>query len=90
MCIACHSLMERSNQTLTTRLIKTVNSDANDWDDHLDSILFGYRVKIQASTKFSPFELLYRVKPRLPIDLDGASDVDDTADECDDTAVRVK
>jgi hypothetical protein len=51
--------------------MKVVNEKADDWDSHLASVIFGYRVNIQASTKMSPFELMYGVKARLPLDLKG-------------------
>ena len=66
----CVRLTERFNQTLTTHLIKVINDQADDWDNHLDPILFGYRVNVQSSTKMSPFELLYGVKAKLPIDVE--------------------
>jgi len=59
--------------------MKIVAASGDDWDEHIDAVLFGYRVNAQASTKFTPFELLYGVKPRLPIDLADAGDCD-TAD----------
>ena len=80
-----HRLTERFNKTLTTHLMKVVNAEGDNWDEHIDSILFGYRVNRQASTKISPFELLYGVKPRLPIDLD---DVDCDADEANSAESR--
>ena len=64
------SLTERFNHTLTTHLMKVVNEKDDDWDDHLDPVLFGYRVNVQSSTKTTPFELLYGVKARLPIDIE--------------------
>ena len=57
-----------------------VNKKADDWDDHHDPVLFGYRVNVQSSTKSSPFELLYGVKAQLPIDVDHIADVDATDD----------
>jgi len=77
-------LTERFNQTLTTHQMKVVNSKANVWNQHGDEILLGYRVNIQESTKHSPFELLYRVKGKLPIDFDT------TDDSCASQDVRVK
>src|SRR6218665_3335373 len=68
------SLTERFNQTLVTHLMKVVNEESTDWDDHIQSIVFAYRVNRQESTKFTPFELMYGVKARLPIDLEGERD----------------
>jgi len=80
---------ERFDQTLTTHLMKVVNSTADDWDQHIDEILLGYRVNVQESTKHSPFELLYGVKAKLPIDLE-KEDVDVTDDSCTIQDTRVK
>lgn len=63
--------------------MKVVNEKADDWDSHLASVIFGYRVNKQGSTKISPFELLYGVRPRLPVDLNG-----DVSDEGDDQGER--
>ena len=54
---------------MITHLIKVVNEDANSWDDYIQPIAFAYRINIHSSQKFSPFELMYCVKPRLPCDL---------------------
>ena len=61
-------LTEMFNQTLIAQLRKT--TDGQDWDEHLQAIVFSYRVGQQASTKMSPFRLMYGVQPRLPIDLE--------------------
>ena len=66
-----NGLTERANQTLITHLMKVVSDKADDWDEHVAPVVFIYRVNKQASAKFSPFELLYGVKARLPINLEG-------------------
>ncbi len=38
-----NGLTERFNQTLKSALIQVVNRQQNDWDLHLEKILFGYR-----------------------------------------------
>jgi hypothetical protein len=67
-------LTERFNQTLISHLIRYVNAEANDWDNYLQPVVFSYRVTQQASTKFTPFELMYGVKALLPIDLETVAD----------------
>ncbi|XP_063334794.1 uncharacterized protein si:ch211-282j22.3 isoform X1 [Pelmatolapia mariae] len=52
-------LTERFNQTLKQMLRKFVNETGTDWDQWLPYLLFAYREVPQASTGFSPFELLY-------------------------------
>ena len=52
-------LVEQFNQTLKTMLRKTANQEGKDWDKLVPYLLFAYREVPQASTGFSPFELLY-------------------------------
>jgi len=70
--------------------MKVVNERGDDWDDHIEQVLFGYRVSTQASTKMSPFEVLYGVKPTLPIDLQNADDCDTSDDVTSALATRVQ
>ena len=43
------------NQTITKAIMKYVNSEIEDWDEHIDAVLFSYRTSIHASTKDTPF-----------------------------------
>ena len=52
-------LVERFNRTLKTILRKATVKEGKDWDNLLPYLLFAYREVPQASTGFSPFELLY-------------------------------
>ena len=65
--------------------MKVVNVDADDWDEFIQPIAFAYRINKQASSKYSPFEVMYGVKPRIPLDLQTASaaalEWDNTVDE---------
>ncbi|XP_075786849.1 uncharacterized protein LOC142829675 isoform X2 [Pelodiscus sinensis] len=62
-------LVERFNQTLKTMLRKFVAEDPRHWDKLLPALLFAIREVPQASTGFSPFELLYGRQPRGILDL---------------------
>ena len=62
-------LVERFNQTLKAMLRKFVSETGADWDQWLPYILFAYREVPQASTGFSPFELLYGRQVRGPLDV---------------------
>lgn len=73
-------LTERFNQTLITHLLRVVNTSTDNWDEMLESILFAYRINPQKSTKISPFELMYGVKARLPVDLTSEVESEDTTD----------
>ena len=60
---------ERMNQTVTKAIVKYLNPEQDDWDEHIDAILFSYRTSIHASTKFTPFYLIYGREAVLPVEL---------------------
>ena len=62
-------LVERFNQTLKAMLRKVADDDGKVWDKLLPYILFAYREVPQASTGFSPFELVYGRAVRGPLDV---------------------
>jgi hypothetical protein len=45
---------------------KMVNDNQDDWDQFIDSTLFSTRMKIQMTTKFSPFYLMYHREAKVP------------------------
>ena len=63
-----NGLTERFNQTLSRCLSKVVNDAKDNWDEKIDTVLMGYRASWQASTKKSPYFMLYQVEMRLPIE----------------------
>ncbi|KAL4001114.1 caldesmon [Sarotherodon galilaeus] len=62
-------LVERFNGTLKQMLRKFIDDTGKDWDKWLPFLLFAYREVPQASTGFSPFELLYGRQVRGPLDM---------------------
>lgn len=62
-------LVERFNQTLKAMLRRAVTEEGKDWDKLVPYVLFAYREVPQASTGFSPFELLYGRPVRGPLDI---------------------
>lgn len=62
-------MVERFNQTLKSMLRKFVSDSGADWDQWLPYLLFAYREVPQASTGYSPFELLYGREVRGPLDV---------------------
>ena len=62
-------LVERFNKTLKSMLKKAMDTDGKNWDQLLPHVLFAIREVPQASTGFSPFELLYGRRPRGILDL---------------------
>ncbi|KAL0184751.1 hypothetical protein M9458_020447, partial [Cirrhinus mrigala] len=62
-------LVERFNQTLKRMLRRVVAEDHKNWDLMLPYVLFGVREVPQASTGFTPFELLFGRQPRGLLDV---------------------
>ena len=62
-------LVERFNHTLKSMLKKVANKEGKNWDELLPYLLFAYRKVPQASTGFSPFELVYGRPVRGPLDI---------------------
>ena len=62
-------LVERFNKTLKSMLRKAAINEGKDWDKMLPYLLFAYREVPQASTGFSPFELLYGRAVNGPLDV---------------------
>ena len=62
-------LVKRFNRTLKEMLRRTLVDDERSWDLLLPYTLFAYREVPQASTGFSPFELLYGRDVRGPLDV---------------------
>ncbi len=56
-----NGLTERFNQTLTRSLAKITNDNQDDWDLKIDTVLMSYRASRQASTKQSPYFMLFQV-----------------------------
>uniref|UniRef100_A0A8C1MWX3 Gypsy retrotransposon integrase-like protein 1 n=1 Tax=Cyprinus carpio TaxID=7962 RepID=A0A8C1MWX3_CYPCA len=62
-------LVERFNQTLKQMLRRVAAEDKRDWDLMIPYVLFGVREVPQASTGFTPFELLFGRQPRGLLDV---------------------
>jgi transposase InsO family protein len=66
---SANGLAERMVQSIKRALEKYAaleDGTASAWDDYLPHIALGYRVSVQASLGFSPYELLYGTKAILP------------------------
>lgn len=62
-----NGLTERFNQTVTRSLIKMTQETPEEWDVHLPTVLLGYRATVQASTRYTPFNLLHGREMTLPM-----------------------
>ena len=60
---------ERFNQTLLSMLRCLSDTQKSKWKDHVNKMIFAYNCTKNDSTGFSPYELLFGRKPRLPIDI---------------------
>ena len=61
-----NGLVERMNRTIKAALSKDVRVNARDWDTFIPRILLGIRAGVQASTKYSPYALVFGRQPYLP------------------------
>jgi transposase InsO family protein len=61
-----NGLDERTNQTLKQRLSKLVNDYQNNWSDFLDDVAYLLRTQKQATTKYTPFFLMFGRNPNSP------------------------
>ncbi|XP_058850824.1 uncharacterized protein LOC131699088 isoform X1 [Acipenser ruthenus] len=62
-------LVERFNRTLKGMLKRVAQEDLCNWDTALPFLMFAFREVPQASTGFSPFELLFGRQPRGLLDV---------------------
>lgn len=61
-------LVERLNRTLKTSLAMAVDKEPQAWDEYLPFVTFAYNTAKQASTGFSPFQVMYGRTPVIPLD----------------------
>jgi len=67
-------LTERANRTVEQVLRNFVNDTVDDWDEHIAAVQFAMNNSQQASTKKTPFELVYGRHPLIPAALLGTTD----------------
>ena len=49
--------------------MKLCSNKEKDWDEYLDPMLLAYRIMKSRITGFSPFQLVYGRKAKLPIEV---------------------
>jgi hypothetical protein len=88
----CNGMAECMIKTIKHGIIVLAADPANVncWDEHLAKVLFGYRCRVQTSTKFSPFMILTGRSPCLRADnyLNALTDVIDDTTNVEDAAVQ--
>ncbi|CEP07116.1 hypothetical protein, partial, partial [Parasitella parasitica] len=60
-------LVERMNRTLKTSLGIVCGQNSKAWAQHLPFMVFAYNTAKQASTKFSPFQVMFEWSVTLPL-----------------------
>ena len=58
------------NQTIEAALAKYVEDQPDKWDQYIPGILFAYNTSVHDSTHYTPFEVMFGRKARLPVHLD--------------------
>ena len=64
---ACNGLNEKFNGDFKRMLRKLCSEQPKQWNRYIAPLLFAYREVPQASTGFSPFELIYGKAVRGPM-----------------------
>ena len=65
----CDGITERFNRTIQAMLSSYVDENQKNWCTLLPSLAFAYNTAVHASTKTTPFELVYGRAPKVPLDL---------------------
>lgn len=58
--------LERSHSTLKEYLKSYVNENQNNWPKYVYTSMLAYNTAVHSTTHYSPFELLFGHKPRIP------------------------
>ena len=62
-------LVERFNRTLQHMISTTINDHPFDWEEALPKVCLAYNTSVHATTRYSPFFLMYGREARLPVDI---------------------
>ena len=65
----CDGLSERFNRTYLEMVRSMINESQDNWDEVIPKVCFAYRTAVHATTKMTPFEMLYGRQPKFPGDL---------------------
>lgn len=60
-----NGLDERTNQTIKASIGKTIRGQQERWEDNLREIVYAHNTCVQASTRYSPFRLMFGREARL-------------------------
>ncbi len=60
--------VESTNKVIGSLLIKLVNENCTNWDEHLHMILYVYRITFKVTTRHTSFQLVHGLYPLMPIE----------------------
>ena len=63
----CLGSCERIHRTLAEKLTPYLTSQCNTWDSIVSAIVFSINNAVNSSTKYSPFEIVYSMRPKFPL-----------------------
>ncbi len=58
--------VEFTNKVFGTLLTKLVSENKIDWDEHLFTMLFSYKITYKVAIRYPPYQLVYRLHPLMP------------------------
>lgn len=64
-----NGMVERFNRTIGECIGKLLSDKEKEWDEYLDAVLLAYRTSKHETTGFTPFQLIYGRRARLPVEL---------------------
>jgi len=59
--------VESTDKVISRLLTKLVNEKKTNWDEHLSTILFSYKIAYKVATSYTPYQLVYDLHPLMPI-----------------------
>ncbi|CAF1040203.1 unnamed protein product [Brachionus calyciflorus] len=65
----CDGQSERFVRTIKSMLRCYVYANQLNWDENLAKLSFAYNTSVHATTRFTPHEMIFGQKPRIPLDL---------------------
>ncbi|KAL0152331.1 hypothetical protein M9458_052054 [Cirrhinus mrigala] len=69
-----NGLVEKVNGTIQRALCKLVELQPEKWDEYLDAVMFGLRIKTQLTTRYSSFFLMFGMEARYPCEVPETSE----------------
>ncbi len=57
-----------TDKVFGTLLNKLVNDNKTNWDEHLPTVLFSYKITYKVAIRYTPYQLVYGLHPLMPIE----------------------